>query len=440
MIFLSLLFIIAYLFSVESDFTQGRPQKHLIVLVHGLMGSSRDLEYLAQKLEKNGAVVLQSSANAYAQSLAGVKEGAEKLVEEIHSICLENPQLDRVSFVGNSLGGLFARYAIKLLSLPVEEMNNGDRDADFYLTTETGIDLGIKLYPNKFMTIASPYLGVLDHNYLQDVIQRYTGSDSFWFPDWMKKAVAKTMLRSGKELFLQDDHAKGNHQNSLVYRMCTEERWLWPLRKFKQRRLYANLDADFVVPLSTAAFLERHEVKALRMQHIYDREKADEEENQKQQKQKNSGVGRIVHEIVSSAQEDGTVVHTWRNVDRNTKTGAMGEATISTSLENTCEATPEGAYSPREGLYCTMRERLNSLGWEKYIVHFDSAIASNHNKLAAVRRNPEWFFNGLLGFHAGDPIMDHACEYLLSGDHDHDEVMSSVESASGSVARGEQAL
>ena len=64
-------------------------------------------------------------------------------------------------------------------------------------------------------------------------------------------------------------------------------------------------------------------------------------------------------------------------------------------------------------MYCDMREKLNSLGWEKFVVHFDSTLASNHNKLAAVRRSPEWFFDGVLGFHAGAPIMDHACDFLV---------------------------
>ena len=146
------------------------------------MGSARDLEYLALGL-KSGVMwwFYGSSSNQYVQSLTGVKQAAQRLVEEIHEVCLKNPQLNRVSFVGNSLGGLFARYAIKLLSMPVEEEDMGDPDAEYYLSTETGIDLGIKLYPEKFVTIASPYLGVLDHNYLQDLAQKYFKNNRLWF-------------------------------------------------------------------------------------------------------------------------------------------------------------------------------------------------------------------------------------------------------------------
>jgi hypothetical protein len=425
---------------------QPSSSRHLVVLVHGLMGSARDLEYLAQRLEERGSVVvLQSSANQYAQSLAGIKQAAQRLVEEIHEVCLKNPQLDRVSFVGNSLGGLFARYAIKLLSIPVEERSKGDPNAEFFLSTETGIDLGIKLYPEKFMTIASPYLGVLDHNYLQDLAQRYLNNDKLWFPDWMKHLVGKSLLRSGTELFMQDEYRKGGGsslRNTLVYRMCTEEMWLWPLRNFKQRRLYANLDADFVVPLSTAAFLERHEVKALRNQHIYrssqtKMEVIDEKlegvelgaDGGSEGKKRDKPVGRLVHEIVSTERADGTLEHRWTNLEQAQQTqanGASNEMAMSTTrthttVTNSCEATESDAYSPREDLYCFMRERLNSLGWEKYVVHFDGMLASNHNKLAAVRRNPQWFFDGVLGFHAGTPIMDHACDFLIKDEGQRDQ-------------------
>ena len=49
----------------------------------------------------------------------------------------------------------------------------------------------------------------------------------------MKRIVAKSLLRSGAELFLLDEYKKGERddtfRNTLVYRMCTEEMWLWPL-------------------------------------------------------------------------------------------------------------------------------------------------------------------------------------------------------------------
>ena len=46
--------------------------------------------------------------------------------------------------------------------------------------------------------------------------------------------------------------------------MATNEEFLMPLRQFKQRRLYANLRRDSVVPLGTAAFLPKGQVKVLK--------------------------------------------------------------------------------------------------------------------------------------------------------------------------------
>lgn len=393
----------------------GRQPTHLIVLVHGLMGNARDLEYLALKLEERGAVVLQSRRNEYMQSLAGIKEGAERLVEEIHEISLANPSLNKVSFVGNSLGGLFSRYAVKLLSIMAEEDKNA---TDLYLTTETGADLGIKLYPNKFMTIASPHLGVLDHVWAQEVLQDLFRRDHIWFPDWLKYLISGTMFRSGKELFLNGDGRLGKKDvtDSLVYKMGTEERWLAPLRHFKKRRLYANLDADFVVPLSTAAFLEREEVREIRRQ---SKEARSKKKSDGGDAGSGGSMGMIVQEIQTSEKKEGQIEHVWRQSD-----GSVDKIVS----DDSCKAGGGASggrkgwspFSPREDMYCTMRNRLNSLGWEKFIVAFPGSMMSTHNKLAAVRRDPEWLFNGLLGFHAGDPIMDHAADFLTSEDEDED--------------------
>lgn len=396
--------------------------RHLIVLVHGIMGNARDLEYLAQKLEEKGAVVLQSRKNEYMMSLAGIKESAERLVEEIHEVSVANPSLNKVSFVGNSLGGLFSRYAVKLLSIMAEEDKNS---TDLYLTTETGFDLGVKLYPHKFMTIASPHLGVLDHVWLQDVLQNLFRRDHIWFPDWLKYAISNTMFRSGKEVFLNADGKLGKKDvtDSLVYRMSTEERWLAPLRQFKARRLYANLDGDFVVPLSTAAFLERDEVKEIREygknslavptsdMYAFKGDRVDSK-------------GRIIREIHTTSKGDGSVEHVWKQADGSIDK-VVQEDSCKASTSGDSKANKKGpawsAFSPREGMYCAMRSGLNSLGWDKYIVQFPGAVMSTHNKLAAVRRDPEWLFNGLLGFHAGDPIMDHAAAFLTSDDDEGEE-------------------
>lgn len=348
-------------------------QSHLVVLVHGLMGDYRDLEYLGEQLEERGCVVLLSKKNGLTKSLAGIETGAARLVEEIREMQVMYPALDKISFVGNSLGGLFSRFALKLLSSHhYKEEKYETSSEDFYLTGDP--TLANKLTPHHFMTIATPHLGVRDHNYIQDRVNRALNSDWFVIPDILKTAVSMTMMRSGQELFLRDyDKDLGE---TLIYRMSTEAVFVHPLKKFKRRRLYANLDNDFVVPLSTAAFLQMDEVRQLRHTHIYS--EGAEAVNE----------AKIVHSITTPPSEE---------------------------LSNSTCAEYSDELHHREALYSYMRSSLDNLGWEKYVVHFPFSISPlAHNKLAALKRSPEWFFCDFLGFNQGNPIMLHAASFLMS--------------------------
>lgn len=60
---------------------------------------------------------------------------------QIKRIVTANPSFREISIVGNSLGGLYARYAISLLYEPRDKTIAG-------------------LRPKTFMTVATPHLGV----------------------------------------------------------------------------------------------------------------------------------------------------------------------------------------------------------------------------------------------------------------------------------------
>ena len=79
------------------------------------MGGRNDLKYLSNLLEKNGCRVLKSKVNEKFKSVQGIVTGGESLAKEITDLIKEIPDLRKISFVGNSLGGLYARYAIKVL-------------------------------------------------------------------------------------------------------------------------------------------------------------------------------------------------------------------------------------------------------------------------------------------------------------------------------------
>ena len=83
-----------------------RADEHLIVLSHGLMGTSKDLTYLANQLQRRGFIVLKSQANELFKTYLGIESGSKRLAEEVYAWKQQHPQLQRISFVGNSMGGL----------------------------------------------------------------------------------------------------------------------------------------------------------------------------------------------------------------------------------------------------------------------------------------------------------------------------------------------
>lgn len=165
----------------------------------------------------------------------------------------------------------------------------------------------------------------------------------------MKVLVAKSMQTTGEELFLLDSRkiADGNRSrgtDALLFHMATDRQFLDPLRSFRRRRLFANLNADFVVPLGTAAFLSKSIVTLYRQKYA-------------------SSYG-IVHVINSGA------------------------------------VSPQSNESPsnynRDDLIAAMRAGLDSMQWEKVLVHFDSVVPIAHNKIAAVTKFTDWM-DSILG-------------------------------------------
>jgi Putative serine esterase (DUF676) len=225
--------------------------------------------------------------------------------------------IERISFVGNSLGGLYSRFAVKLLDT---------------------------LLPNiayhKFLTLASPNLGVSDHIFLEEEL-------GFRFPDWMKLAVGRFMGQTGLELFQKDE-------GRLLLSMGTKEEFLSPLARFEQRRCYGNMINDFMVPLGTATLLSDSDVLRLRKRH-----------------RNKSGVVEVV--------------------------------------ESEPQTRPESNNSIE-----SMRISLDSLGWSKHIVAFPGILPIAHNKIAALRKSPDFLFVNLLGTSEGELLMDSVAEWLGS--------------------------
>jgi len=121
---------------------------HIIILEHGIIGNRKELEYLKEALEraharsadKKGSKLLVHSAVCNEKdSLDGIKAGGYRLANEINDVVrcvatgIVREQLQRqqfsglrpkktiestnitLSIIGNSLGGLYARFAVRYI-------------------------------------------------------------------------------------------------------------------------------------------------------------------------------------------------------------------------------------------------------------------------------------------------------------------------------------
>jgi len=186
------------------------PQKHLVVLVHGLSGTAADLGYLARQLEADASVrVLASGANEpFPRTLDGVDAGGARVADEVRQVA---SAYKTISFVGNSLGGLYARAALR-------ELRDGDTFAG--------------LTPAVFVTTAAPHLGARQTQYgpLAPLLRLLPSG----------VAIAK----SARDAMLQT--------SAVADLSCCEA--LAALALFPRRRAYGSAAGDFMVPTASALF------------------------------------------------------------------------------------------------------------------------------------------------------------------------------------------
>ncbi|CBZ53750.1 hypothetical protein NCLIV_035320 [Neospora caninum Liverpool] len=128
------------------------PPVCLVVCVHGLAGVSSDFQFTQSVLNERAPHirVLVSRANT-GKTFDGVKRGGERLADEIRQEVARFPSLSYISVIGFSLGGLYMRYAVRLLYSP----SSASAPA-----TVCG------LRPLCVGTVASPHLGVRRFSYL----------------------------------------------------------------------------------------------------------------------------------------------------------------------------------------------------------------------------------------------------------------------------------
>jgi len=209
---------------------EGREAKtHLVACVHGLAGTPDDLCALETRLITDGRVkVHRVMCNAPLNSFDGVENGARRIVAELKAVVKKYPNLKRLTLYGNSLGGIYARYAAALMF--AEDGNRGTM-------------LGLK--PCTFLTTATPHLGVGPYGYFRIV------------PTLAQATWSKNLGGSIMELTLSDGHRRESGRPLLMEMADPEVRepldFIGALGAFERRCAFANATNDFLVSYETAS-------------------------------------------------------------------------------------------------------------------------------------------------------------------------------------------
>lgn len=192
---------------------------HLVVLVHGILGSSSDWTYVESELKRrlgNKFQIHASSVNSFLQTFAGVDFCGKRLADEVQQIVDGTPSLTRISFVAHSLGGLFARYAIAALYTPqvdlIEDivlLGEPQRQSQERPGLQCHQEAKVAgLVPVNFVTLASPHLGVRGKNQLPFLL-------GLPLLEEIAVPIAPFVVgQTGKQLFLTD--GKPNDQPLLL--------------------------------------------------------------------------------------------------------------------------------------------------------------------------------------------------------------------------------
>lgn len=216
--------------------------QHWIILVHGWMGNDLELGYLESSLNQRAAelltnqkeekreeeIVVYSSKINVGKTHDGIAAGGTRLAQEIQQLIHAQPTTTTtLSFVGNSMGGLYARHAISQLE---EYWNHTYPNHN----KTTSCPSSPTVHPLVFVTTATPHLGVSQHTYIP-------------LPRVGEWVVANVIQDTGRDLF---------RFTSILEELAHDPMYKRPLQAFRKRVAYANAFAtDFQVPTATAAFL-----------------------------------------------------------------------------------------------------------------------------------------------------------------------------------------
>ena len=337
--------------------------KHVFVLVHGLGGSEDDLLALATELldRDTNNVILRVTCNTPMRSFDGIVAGGERIVDEVEAFAEEydaktKGPLKKISFIGNSMGGLYCRYALTRL-----------------YERKTKTIMGMEMHT--FMTTATPHLGVGEYGYFELV------------PGPLRKWAGEGLGQSIKDLALFDvEETTLDDEMPLLAQMTINDEendmyFIEALSAFRRRCAFANAANDFLVSYETASL--RHE-KLSRKQEA-------------EWASLNGGPTIVFDGIIKLE-------------DR--KVGGLADVQPTTPLNERMEKlVKKTGRIGNERWTKFMEHGLRSAGpWRHVDVSFPGPLPIAHNKIVALQRNS---MTAKL-FKEGEVIVRKQAEYLMS--------------------------
>ncbi|KAL0923319.1 hypothetical protein M5K25_007371 [Dendrobium thyrsiflorum] len=226
---------------------------HLVIMVHGILGSTDDWKFAANqfaKALKDKVIVHCSERNMNKLTLDGVDVMGERLAEEVVDLISKRPGLKKISFIAHSVGGLVARYTIGMLYRTVEKSQENLADGAHGVNAK-GTICGLKAM--NFITVATPHLG-----------SRGNKQVPFLFGLTVVEKVASLIIhlifrRTGRHLFLTDNDAQ---KPPLLQRMVEdcELQFISALEAFERRVAYSNVGHDHIVGWRTSSIRRNSEL------------------------------------------------------------------------------------------------------------------------------------------------------------------------------------
>lgn len=220
---------------------------HLVIITHGIFSSvGADMLFLRDSIERAGLEVSEDHnpnlmVRGFSGNIGKSHRGIRYLGTRVGKYVIETVDklktefdLDKISFVGHSLGGPVQAMALHYIA--VERPDIFDKD--------TGLE------PINFIAAASPFLGVIGDFPKYISIPLDFG---FFGQTGRDLNLKKSILKAAKGHIIND--AFYQYKIKPILEVIPRSPALELFQRFKNRTLYANVAFDGIVPLRTSALL-----------------------------------------------------------------------------------------------------------------------------------------------------------------------------------------